>query len=152
MRIAIVLNLAVFSLVVSQPLFYLIALTHAQRALSAPAYIELRQHVNAIMNRRLPPIYVAALLLDITVLLVAIRAGAVLETVTAATTLLALLADAFFMIRENVPINGVMDAWSTTSYPPDWEHYRARWFEIFRHRQLVLLSRSTTVELSPPES
>ena len=139
MRMAVLLNLAAFSVVVSQPLFYMIGLTEAQRALSASAYIELRQRINAAMNRRVPPIYVAALLLDIVVLVAALRESAAVLAVTATAALLCLLVDAFFMIRKNVPINGVMDAWSTTSYPADWERYRTSWFRTFGYRQVVLL-------------
>jgi len=139
MRIAILVNVAVYSLVVSQPLSYLLALTKVQSALSAPAYIELRQRINAAMNRSVPPVYVAALLLNIVVLFLASRAGAGLVAATTTVALLCLLIDAFFMIRKNVPINGVMDAWSTTDYPGDWERYRAMWFEIFGYRQAALV-------------
>ncbi len=59
--------------------------------------------------------------------------------VTAAVALLCLLLDLVLMMRENVPINGVMDRWSTTSYPEDWEQYRRRWFAVFRSRQVLLL-------------
>ena len=43
-----------------------------------------------------------------------------------------------FMLRENVPINGVVDRWSTTRYPHDWESYRTKWFAIFAYRQVIL--------------
>lgn len=38
------------------------------------------------------------------------------------------------------PINSVIDRWSTTSYPQDWERYRAKWLAIFRYRQIVLVA------------
>lgn len=56
-RLAILTNLLAYSVVVSQPLFYLVALTRAQRALSAPAWVELRQRIDAVMSRRVAVIY-----------------------------------------------------------------------------------------------
>ena len=44
------------------------------------------------------------------------------------------------MVRENLPINGVIDRWSPAQHPEDWHVYRSRWFEIFGYRQVVLLA------------
>jgi hypothetical protein len=138
-RIAMVLNLIAYAVVVSQPLAYLLFLGEAQRALSATAYIELRQRINPVMTRRVPAIYLTALATVLLVLVLSLRVGSASGVVTSALALLCLLVDVFFMVRENVPINGVMDRWSTTDYPEDWEHYRSRWFAIFAYRQVVLL-------------
>jgi hypothetical protein len=140
MKVLMLASLASFSVVASQPLFYLMALGHAQRTLPAPAYIELRQHINAVMNRRIPWAYASALATVLGTLLVAFRAGATLVAGTAAIALVCLVVDAWCMLREAVPINGVIDGWSPTAYPPDWETYRIRWFAIFRWRQVVLLA------------
>ena len=56
MRMAMLLTLIGYTVVVSQPLAYIVAMTAAQRGLSAAAYIELRQRINAVMTKRLPPI------------------------------------------------------------------------------------------------
>jgi hypothetical protein len=42
------------------------------------------------------------------------------------------------MLRENVPINSVVDGWSRTNYPADWESYREKWFAIYGYREVVL--------------
>src|SRR6185295_12534763 len=68
MRIAMLANLGAFSIVVSQPLFYLLALTAAQRGLSAAAYVELRQGLNRVMNQRLLAVYVVALVTSLVLL------------------------------------------------------------------------------------
>jgi hypothetical protein len=84
-------------------------------------------------------IYLAAL---ITASLLLVFASRIQSWSVVATTLLALLClllDVVLMIRENVPINGVIDRWSTTSYPEDWETYRTKWFAVFGYRQVVLL-------------
>jgi hypothetical protein len=138
-RIAIVASLVTYSIVVSQPIFYIVALGRAQRALSAAAYIELRQCINSVMTRRVPVIYLSALAAVLALLVFSLRLRDWSGLVTATVALLCLVVDVFLMIRENVPINGVIDQWSTTNYPEDWESYRTRWFEVFAYRQIVLL-------------
>jgi len=132
-------NLLAYSAVVSQPLFYMVALTSAQRALSGAAYVELRQRINAVMNRRVPVIYSATLVTSLVLVVLAWRGGAWRIVVTTIVALLCLVADVALTARGNLPINGVMDRWSATSYPEDWDAYRRRWFAVFGYRQVVLL-------------
>jgi hypothetical protein len=138
-RIASVASLIAYSIVVSQPLFYIVAMGKAQRALSAAAYIELRQCINSVMTRRVPVIYLSSLATVLVVLVLSLRSWNWSRLVTATIALLCLVIDIILMMRENVPINGVIDQWSTTNNPKDWESYRAKWFEIFAYRQIVLL-------------
>jgi hypothetical protein len=139
MRFFMVLNLAVFAVIASQPLFYALALANVQRSLSAPAYIELRQRINAVMSRRGRALYVLAALLNGQVLFLSVVRSQPLVTVTTAAALVCLLADVYLMTRKSIPVNGLMDAWSTTSYPTDWERYRTMWFDAFAWRQSALL-------------
>ncbi len=138
-RIAILANLATFSLIVSQPLFYLMALTNAQRGLSAAAYIELRQRINPVMNKRVPLVYAAGLITGVLVLGLAFWSAQGLVLGTTLVALLCLLADVLFMTRESLPLNSVMDGWSPTDYPPDWQSYREEWLIMFGYRQVILL-------------
>jgi len=139
LELAIVVALLAYAVVVSQPLAYLFFLGKAQRELSAPAYIELRQRINAVMTKRISIVYLAALLALILQLVIAWRSDAWASFAAAAVALACLLVDAWFMLRENVPINGVVDGWSVTAYPADWETYRAKWFAIFAYREVVQL-------------
>ena len=139
MRGAAIASVLAYAVVSSQPLAYLVFLTAAQRALSAPAYIELRQHINPVMNGRLGVIYVAALVALLLLLWLSLRGGHGAVTAGAAVALLCLVADVVLMLRENVPINTVIDGWSTSDYPADWQDYRDKWFTIFAYRQIVLL-------------
>jgi len=138
-RIAIITNLFAYSIVVSQPLAYILFMGRAQRALSAPAYIELRQCINPVMTRRVPVIYLSALATVLLLFVLSLRIRNWNGLITSAIALLCLVIDIFFMVRENVPINSVIDHWSTTNYPEDWEGYRTKWFAIFAYRQVVLL-------------
>lgn len=138
-RIAIITSVVAYSIVVSQPLAYIVFMSSAQRALSAPAYIELRQCINPVMSRRVPVIYLSALATVLLLIVLSLRIGNWNVLVTATVALLCLVVDVILMIRENVPINGIVDRWSTTDYPEDWEDYRRKWFGVFGYRQVVLL-------------
>jgi hypothetical protein len=138
-RIAAIASVLAYAIVVSQPLAYLVFLTKAQRALSAPAYIELRQRINPVMSRRLGWIYLGALATVVLLLVLSLRSGSWNVLAAATVALLCLLVDGMLMLRENVPINSVIDRWSITDYPADWQDYRSKWFAVFGRRQVVLL-------------
>ena len=138
-RVAILANLVAYSIVASQPLAYIVFLGKAQRALSAPAYVELRQRINPVMSRRLPAIYLVTLLTTAFSIVLALQAGNSSVLVAGAIALVCLVVDVFLMLRASVPVNEVMDRWSTTDHPGDWEEHRANWFRIFGYRQVVLL-------------
>lgn len=78
---------------------------HIPRALSGPAFIELRQRINAAMDRRIPVIYGTTLVTSLLLLAVSWRAGSATVLVTTSVALLCLVADAALMVRKNVPIN-----------------------------------------------
>ncbi|MDZ7614280.1 MAG: hypothetical protein U5K51_11690 [Flavobacteriaceae bacterium] len=103
-----------------------------------PAYIELRNAINAVMKRRVPVVYLGTLVSCIAVLGASFLAGERWMATTSAVALAALVGDAALMLRENVPINGVIETWTPTRYPADWESYRTRWMAIFAVRQILL--------------
>jgi len=138
LEIAMLTTLVLFSFVVSQPFFYLVALGRASQTLSAPAYVELRQRINAVMNRRLSRLYGAALASALVLLGLALARGERLVALTTLVAILGLIADGVLAVRRNVPINTLMDGWTPADYPADWEAQRARWAEAFATRQRVL--------------
>lgn len=136
--LALLVTLGLFAFVVSQPLFYWVALGRASTALSAPAYVELRQRINAVMNQRFPRLYGAAAVSAVVVLGLAVAEGASLVAVTTVVAIVGLVVDAVLAIRRNVPINAMMDGWAPGDVPADWEVHRARWSAAFATRQRVL--------------
>jgi hypothetical protein len=131
-------TLALFALVASQPLFYLVALSRASGTLAGPAYVELRQRINAVMNVRLVPLYGATLATTGLLAWLAFARGERLLGAAALAALAGLVADAILAVRRNVPINTQMDAWDPAAPPADWETQRARWRDAFATRQAVL--------------
>ena len=139
LSIALLASIILYALVASQPLFYFLALGPAQRRLSAPAYIELRQALNPLMIRRVPALYLGTFAALALTIFLAWRSGAPFVG-AAATALILLVIDAFLMTRSSVPINTYIDSWTPAKHPTDWELHRDRWFAIFRYRQAALLT------------
>ena len=137
---ALLASLVLYAIVASQPLFYFVALGPAQRRLSAPAYIELRQALNPLMVRRVPVLYLGTLAALALTIFLAWRASATLVAGPATTALILLVVDTFLMTRSSVPINTFIDSWTPANHPADWELHRDRWFVIFRYRQAALLT------------
>lgn len=138
LALATLTTLVLFAFVVSQPFFYWVALGPASGALSPAAYVELRQRINAVMNGRLPRLYLATLLSALWLLWVAIGRGDHLVTLTTVIAIAGLVTDAVLAVRRNVPINALMDAWNPAAVPSDWEEQRSRWVAAFATRQVVL--------------
>jgi hypothetical protein len=137
---ALLASLVLYAIVASQPLFYFLSLGPAQRRLSAPAYIELRQALNPLMVRRVPVLYLGTLAALVLTILLSWRSPASLVAGPATTALILLVVDAFLMARSSVPINTFIDSWTPEKHPADWELHRDRWFAIFRYRQAALLT------------
>lgn len=131
-------TLLLFALVVSQPFFYLLALGAVSDSLSGPTYVEMRQAINRVMNRRLVPLYVATLVSALLLCGLAARAGALGLALGSAGAIVGLAIDAVLAVRRNVPINNVMDTWNTADLPAEWADHRRRWRDAFATRQAVL--------------
>jgi hypothetical protein len=131
-------TLVLFALVMSQPFFFLLALGRASGALSGPAYVELRQRINAIMNARLRPLYGATLASAALLAWLAFARGERLLGVATLLAIAGLVSDAALAVRRNVPINAEMDRWSPSEPPADWATQRVRWTAAFATRQAVL--------------
>ena len=139
LRLSMLVNLIAYSTIVSQPLFYIVALTSAQRASSGAAYVELRPRTPPVMSRRVPLLSGTPLVTVLALLVLSWRAQSWNVLITTIVGFLCLLVDVVLMLRENVPINGVIDRWSIPGFPEDWKAYRDRWFAIFGYRQVALL-------------
>lgn len=123
-----------YGLVASQHAFYAIGLGRTQRALGASAYVELRNAIDHVLRRRLPPVYLAPLacvLLSVLLARGAARACAVIA-------LAALGAEAWLMLKRSVPLNDRMQTWTPDTVPDGWQDTRAAWLAVFARRQIAV--------------
>lgn len=133
------LSLLLFSVVVSQPLFYWMALDRAAQGLSARAYVELRQQINAAIVKRLMGTYLATLLALLALLGTALSQHRLWLTLGAGGAALTLLADLTLAAKLNIPINRRMDGWNLDALPDDWAAQRDAWRAALGLRRWVLL-------------
>lgn len=134
------LSLLLFSVVVSQPLFYWLALGRATGRLSCGAYVELRQQINAAIVKRLMGSYAVTLIALLALAGTAWSHGRLSIVGGAAGAAVALVADLALAAKLNIPINKRMDGWPLNAVPSDWETQRNAWDAALGVRRVVLLA------------
>jgi len=123
--------------VVSQPLFYLLALADAQKTLRPSAYIELRNLLDRKLQFNLRIVYYTTLSTNLLLILVSFLTGSAVLLATSLVAAAALFADMILLFRGDVPINKAIQTWTPENYPPDWKNYRNKWFFYYHRRQIV---------------
>lgn len=130
-----ILTVFAYTLVLSQHFFYWLAMTRASKKLSAGAYIEIRQQIDASLQLSLRVSYYGCLVVCSLLLMISIREAKGTGIFLAALSWLALTADIVISMTGNVPINKVINQWKPDAYPANWQDYRHRWFRLYRIRQ-----------------
>jgi hypothetical protein len=131
-------TLLAYTLVMSQPLFFAFALGRASLALSGPAYVELRQRINAAITKPLVVVYALTFLACLAVAALAAREGAMTTAAGVGLAALTLAVDLTLAAKGNVPLNAEMNRWDAAAPPADWATKRAAWHRVFAVRQIVL--------------
>jgi hypothetical protein len=139
LTLASIVALILYAHVVSQPFFYALALSEASTALSASAYVELRQRINKAIAKPLVQVYATAFIATVVTSGLALRVHAWFFALCTALAAIALALDLVVAVKRNVPINERMNAWNAEDVPPEWAQERAAWNEAFTVRQVILL-------------
>jgi hypothetical protein len=139
-KIAILVNLLSFTFVVSQPLFYLLALADAQKSLGASSYIELRNLLDRKLQVNLRLVYYITLFTNLLLIVLAILTSSTVLLFTSLIAMAALCTDLFFMFKRDIPVNKTIQTWTPESFPPDWNNYRSKWFFYYYRRQIADLT------------
>jgi hypothetical protein len=136
-KIAILVNLISFTFVVSQPLFYLLALADAQKTLRPSSYIELRNLLDRKLQVNLRIVYYTTFLTNFILIVVAWFSASNILLVTSFIAMAALITDMIFMFKGDIPVNKAIQTWTPESFPPDWNNYRNKWFFYYHRRQIA---------------
>jgi len=136
-KILILLNLAAFAFVASQPLFYLLALSHTQKKLQAPTYIELRQLLDKALQIRLKVLYYVTIAFALSLAIMSLTQASYFVFATAIIAFAALIVDVVLALRTNIPINKIINQWDCNNYPRHWQLIRRKWFYFFQIRQVA---------------
>ncbi len=136
-KIVSLINLLSYAVVVSQSFMYILALKNSQLALRAPSYIEVRQQIDKNMRALFKYVLYLALASSVALVILHVKDPGSIPFITAAVALVALVIDILLTVKGNLPINDVINGWTTENYPATWQEVRQQWFTIFQYRQIA---------------
>lgn len=136
-KIILLSTLLAYSIIVSQSFMYILALKNVQLNLEVSSYTELRKLIDTSMRSSFKYMIYAALLTNLLLVVSTIKNPGSLLFISATIAFVALIADTLLTVKGNLPINDIINTWSSDSYPTNWTDYRAKWFNIFQYRQII---------------
>ena len=116
---------------------YLLTLKNVHFSLDAIPYTEIRKLIDTSMRVNFKYVIYIALLFNILLVVLNIKNPGSLLFITATIALFALVIDTLLMLKGNLPINDIINTWTSESFPANWAEYRMKWFNIFQYRQIA---------------
>jgi hypothetical protein len=136
-KVTLFITLAMYAVIASQSFFYMLALSNATKKMQAVAYIETRKLIDAELQFKLSLVYYAALCSSLLLTAFSVVNPNGILFISSVIALITLLVDIGLALHGNRPINKIINSWSSSQYPDNWEQVRSRWFSIFHSRQAV---------------
>ena len=130
-------NLLAYSIIVGQAYMYIIALTDVSKNLDAPSYTRLRQLIDKNFMAKYKWVVYISLLTSVLLCVFTASDPTGLLFISSAVALLALIIDTALTLKGNLPINKLINSWTTENYPADWGMYRTKWLSVYSKRQVV---------------
>lgn len=147
LKILILVNLLAYSWIVGQAYMYIIALSDVCKKMDAHSYIRFRQLTDVNFMAKYKYVMYASLLTSLLLcIFTSDKPGGLLFT-SSVIAFVALVADVLLAIKGNVPINKLINTWSTEDYPANWQSYRDKWLHVYARRQLVNIAGFTSLLL-----
>jgi len=129
-----------YSIIVAQSFMYIVALKNVQNHMNARSYIELRKLLDANFRANYKYAVYAALVTNLILVLVNIQSPGSLLFISSTIAFIALIADVVLMMKGNMPINNLINTWTTDTYPATWSDYRKKWLRIFYYREIATIT------------
>jgi hypothetical protein len=136
-KISLFITLALYAVIVSQSLFYILALSDTMRKMQLSTYIESRKLIDQNLRKTLTSVYYLALASSLLLTAFAATNPSGVLFISSLVAFFLLLLDAMLSLKGNVPINDLINSWTENDHPTDWQKYRARWFCIYQVRQVA---------------
>jgi uncharacterized membrane protein len=137
LKIVLLITLIAYSFIVSQSFFYIIALSNTLRNMKGPTYIEFRHLIDKNFRAKFKyPFYATLLFSPATAIIAFLKQDYFLFTAAIIATI-AIVIDTSITLKKNMPINNVINTWTTDNYPKNWQDYRTNWLYYFRLRQIA---------------
>jgi hypothetical protein len=140
LKILIVLNLFVYSVIVGQSFMYIIALRNVQESMGAASYIELRKLLDRNFLKKFKPVVYSALLLGLALVTVSLFQSSLVLTAGSIIAFAGLLIDVVLILKGDMPINRIINSWTLETFPANWVEYRSKWLYWFSWRQAANIS------------
>ena len=126
-----------FSFIVSQSLMYILALKNVQYNLDFNSYTEFRKLIDTSMRANFKYAIYLALFFNLALVISTAKNPGSLIFITSAFALTGLIIDVLITVKGNLPINDIINSWSPENQPANWTEFRAKWFELFKYRQIA---------------
>jgi uncharacterized membrane protein len=136
-KILLFVTLLAYGIIVSQSFMYILALKYLSVNLDVGSYIKTRKLIDTSMRNNFKYVIYAGLLGNLILVILTFKYPGSLLFITAAIAFIALIADTLLTVRGNLPINDIINSWSTDNYPANWTDYRNKWLSIFQLRQIA---------------
>ena len=121
-KIILLLSIIAYSVIVGQSYMYIVALKNVQTDMSAGSFIQLRQLLDTNFRNNYQYAVYASLITSLILVLINIK------------------ADLLLMLKGNMPINDLINTWTSDHYPDNWAEYRAKWLQIFLYREVATIT------------
>ena len=136
-KITLFITLVTYAFIVGQSFFYILAMSNATKKMGATSYIETRKLIDAELQSTLSLAYYLALAASILLTAFSVVNPSGILFISSVIALLALVIDIALAMKGNIPINKVINSWTTNRYPENWQLIRSRWFSLYHIRQAV---------------
>src|SRR5215813_4921287 len=120
-KITLFITLALYSIVISQSLFYILAMSRVLKSMQPATYIESRQLLDKNLQTSLRSVYYLTLASSILLTSFCVVNPSGVLFICSLVSLVALVTDIILSLKGNVPLNKIINTWSASSYPANWK-------------------------------
>ena len=136
-KITLFITLLMYAIVISQSFFYILAMSSTLKKMQAETYIETRNLLTKTLETPLQLVYYTALGASVLLTAFCVVNPTGLLFICSVIALVTLVADALLATKGNIPLNKLINNWTTLNYPSDWKQYRSKWFTLYHVRQVL---------------
>lgn len=136
-KISLFITLSLYATVISQSLFYILALSRTMKNMQVATYIESRKLLDSSLRNSLSTVYYLTLAASILLTGFASTNPSGILFICSIVALISLVVDVALTLSRNIPLNNVINTWTPTDHPANWKEYRTRWFHFYQLRQVA---------------
>ncbi len=135
-KISLVITMILYSLIVCESFFYRMALSGAIKKMRAAVFIETKKLIDRELQTSLVTVYYMAIAFSIALTAFCVVNPNGLLFICSVISLLILLIDLLLLVTGILPLNKMINTWTTTDYPDNWETIHSKWSRLIylRHR------------------